>query len=55
MKTILSIAAAGLFALSTLATAYACSGHPSGHTAEISKPVTTAGTPIMTPRPTSGG
>jgi len=54
MKTILSIAAAGLFALSTLASANACGGHPS-HTADISKPVTTAETPIMTPRPTGGG
>jgi len=54
MKYVLSIAAAGLFALSTLAAANACSGHPAGHTADISKPVTTAQTPIVTPAPKTG-
>lgn len=50
MKTFVTMAAAGLFALSTLATASACE-YGMGKTAEISKPVTTAEAPIMTPAP----
>ncbi len=54
MKTFVTFAAAGLFALSTIATASAC-GFSSGKTAEISKPVTTAEAPIMTPTPKPEG
>jgi hypothetical protein len=54
MKTFVTIAAAGLFALSTMATASAC-GFGAGKTAEISKPVTTAAAPIMTPTPKPEG
>jgi len=54
MKTFVTIAAAGLFALSTIAAASAC-GFGHGKTAEISKPVTTAGAPIMTPAPKPEG
>jgi hypothetical protein len=54
MKTLLTFAAAGLFALSTVATASAC-GYGQGKTAEISKPVTTAEAPIMTPTPKPEG
>lgn len=54
MKTFVSIAAAGLFALSTIAAASAC-GYHDGKTAEISKPVTTAEVPIMTPTPKPEG
>ena len=54
MKTFATFAAAGLFALSTIATASACEfGH--GKTADISKPVTTAEAPITTPTPTPEG
>ena len=54
MKIFVTIAAAGLFALSTIATASACS-HGFGKTAEMSKPVTTAEAPIMTPTPKPEG
>jgi hypothetical protein len=54
MKTITALAAAGLFAVSTMAGALACAGHPAGHTADISKPVTTADAPVMTPKPKTG-
>ena len=54
MKAFVSIAAAGLFALSTIAVASAC-GWSGGKTAEISKPVTTAEAPIMTPKPKPEG
>ena len=50
MKTFVTVAAAGLFALSFIATASACE-YGVGKTAEISKPVTTAEAPIMTPKP----
>jgi len=50
MKTLVTIAAAGLLALSTVATASACE-YGIGKTAEISKPVTTAEAPVMTPTP----
>lgn len=50
MKTFATIAAAGLFALSTIATAGAC-GFGHGKTADVSKPVTTAEAPIITPKP----
>ena len=50
MKTFLIFAAAGLFALSTVATVSACNYHD-GKTAGISKPVTTAEAPIVTPKP----
>lgn len=53
MKTFTIIAAAGLFALSTIATASACGGY--GKTAEVSKPVTTAEAPIITPKPKPEG
>jgi len=50
MKCFLGLAAAGLFALSTIATASAeCApGHKSVST---SKPVTTADAPVVTPKP----
>jgi hypothetical protein len=54
MKTFVTIAAAGLFALSTIATASAC-GFDAGKTAEMSKPVTTAEAPVMTPTPKPEG
>ena len=54
MKTFVIFAAASLFALSTIATASAC-GFGQGKTAEISKPVTTAEAPIMTPTPKPEG
>ena len=50
MKYVLTITAAGLFALSSMATAIACGAHDH-KTAEISKPVTTAEAPVMTPKP----
>ena len=50
MKTFLTLAAAGLFALSTIATATACE-YGVGKTVQISKPVTTAEAPIVTPKP----
>lgn len=51
MKFFLTIAAAGLFALSTMGGALAeCGGH-APKTAEISKPVTTAEAPVVTPKP----
>jgi len=49
MKTIMTLAAAGLLALSTVGTANACGVN--GKTAEVSKPVKTAIAPIMTPKP----
>ncbi len=54
MKTFVTIAAAGLFVLSTIATASACS-HGLGITADISKLVTTAEAPILTPKPKPEG
>ena len=54
MKTLVTVAAAGLFALSTITTAGAC-GFGQGKTAEMSKPVTTAEAPIMTPTPKPEG
>lgn len=52
MTKIVSIAAAGLLALAAAAPAWAeCAGH--AKTAEISKPVNTAGAPVMTPKPGS--
>lgn len=48
MKTLVTIAAAGVLTLSTVATASACE-YGIGKTAEISKPVTTAEAPVMTP------
>jgi len=50
MKTFATMAAVGLFALSAITAAGAC-GFGHGKTAEISKPVTTAEAPIMTPAP----
>ena len=50
MKTFLTLSAAGLFALSTIATATACE-YGVGKTVQISKPVTTAEAPIVTPKP----
>jgi hypothetical protein len=50
MKTFTAIAAAGLFALSTVSTVSACE-YGGGKTAEVSKPITTATAPIMTPKP----
>lgn len=54
MKTIVTYAAAGLFAVSMAAAANAC-GWSGGKTADISKPMTTAEAPIMTPKPKPGG
>ncbi|NKB21298.1 MAG: hypothetical protein GKS01_12460 [Alphaproteobacteria bacterium] len=54
MKYLLSVTAAGFFALATITAAHACGGGH-GKTAGISKPVTTADMPIMTPRPKTGG
>jgi ABC-type Co2+ transport system permease subunit len=50
MKYLLGLAAAGLFAVSTIAVASAecSSGHKSVST---SKPVTTAEAPVITPKP----
>lgn len=50
MKYLLGLAAAGLFAVSTIAVASAeCApGHKS---VSISKPVTTAQAPVVTPKP----
>ena len=51
MKVILTVAAAALFALSTIGGALAeCAGH-APKTAEISTPVTTAEAPIVAPKP----
>jgi len=50
MKTLVTIAAVGLLALLTVATASACE-YGVGKTAEISKPVTTAEAPVVTPTP----
>ncbi len=51
MKTVVTIAAAGLFALSTAGAALAeCAGH-APKTAEISTPVTKAEAPVVTPKP----
>jgi hypothetical protein len=55
MKTFTALAAAGLFAVATTVSALACEGHPAGHTADISKPITTADAPVMTPKPKTGG
>ena len=55
MKSIVSIAAACLFMLATVATAGACDMHGTSRTAEISKPVTTAETPVVAPKPATGG
>ena len=49
MKTFVAYAVSGLFSLSIVAAASACEF--GGKTAEISKPVTTAEAPIMTPKP----
>lgn len=46
---IMTLAAAGLLAVLTVATVNACGIH--GKTAEVSKPVKTAIAPIMTPKP----
>jgi len=52
MKTILTTAAAALFALSTIGGALAeCAGH--AKTAQISTPVTKAEAPVVTPKPGS--
>jgi hypothetical protein len=51
MKVFLTIAAAGLFALSTIGGALAeCAGH-APKTAEISTPVNKAEAPVVTPKP----
>ena len=54
MKYFLTIAAAGVFALSTVGAtvgvANACGAHDH-KSAQISKPVTTAESPVMTPQP----
>jgi len=55
MKTIIGIAAAGQLALATTVSAVACEDHPAGRTADISKAVTTADAPVMTPNPETGG
>ncbi len=52
MKSFVILAAAGLFALSTIGTAGACGF---GKTVSISKPVTTAEAPIVTPAPKPEG
>jgi hypothetical protein len=52
MKYFLGLAAAGLFALSTIAAANACSAHDH-KSVEISKPVTTAEGPVTAPKPGS--
>ena len=49
MKTFIAFAAAGLFGLSLITTVNAC--EYGGKTAEMSKSVTTAEAPIMTPKP----
>jgi hypothetical protein len=54
MKYLLSVTAAGLFALATVTTAQACSGGH-GKSVGVSTPVNTAEMPIMTPRPKAGG
>jgi hypothetical protein len=54
MKTIVTYTAAGLFVLSMATVASAC-GMSEGKTAGISKPMTTAEAPIMTPKPKPGG
>lgn len=54
MKTYVTIVAAGLFALASISTATACGFH-SSKTADISKPVSTAQGPIITPAPKPEG
>ncbi len=53
MKKLTMIAVAGLFAAAMSTSAIACSGHKS-HTADISKPSTTADAPTITPKPGTG-
>ena len=53
MKTYVTIVAAGLFALASISTATACGFH--SKTADISKPVSTAEGPVMTPAPKPEG
>jgi len=55
MKRIVAAALAGAFAVALATSALACGAHPAGHTAGISKPVTMAEKPIMTPKPVTGG
>lgn len=54
MKYLLSVTAAGFFALATITAAHACGGGH-GKSVSISKPVNTAEMPIMTPKPKPGG
>lgn len=53
MHRLTTFAVAGLFAAAVSTSAIACSGHKS-HTADISKPATTAEAPISTPKPKTG-
>lgn len=46
MKRIVPAAAAGFLALALATSAFACAGHPEGHTADNAKPATTAEKPV---------
>jgi hypothetical protein len=55
MKRIVPAAAAGLLALALATPALACAGHPEGHTADASKPVTTAEKPAASDKTVNEG